>query len=101
MDGVKLPENWRTPDLDLGDEHWLWWNEPPSEPRKPGDNYDGAWVAHRKKDAQDDWSHPCLGHITLSGGGWQLHCFPATISPSLACSCGDHGFIQQGHWVRA
>jgi len=26
---------------------------------------------------------------------------PLTISPSVLCSCGDHGFIREGRWVRA
>lgn len=24
-----------------------------------------------------------------------------TLTPSLLCSCGDHGFIRDGKWVRA
>ena len=26
---------------------------------------------------------------------------PLTLTPSLLCSCGDHGFIRGGKWVRA
>ena len=26
---------------------------------------------------------------------------PLTLSPSLACHCGDHGFIRSGRWVAA
>lgn len=26
---------------------------------------------------------------------------PLTLSPSLLCACGDHGFIKNGKWVRA
>jgi hypothetical protein len=26
---------------------------------------------------------------------------PLTLSPSLLCNCGDHGFIRQGRWVSA
>ena len=26
---------------------------------------------------------------------------PLTLSPSLLCHCGDHGFIQDGRWVVA
>ena len=26
---------------------------------------------------------------------------PLTISPSLLCQCGDHGFIRDGRWVPA
>jgi hypothetical protein len=26
---------------------------------------------------------------------------PLTVSPSVLCSCGDHGFIREGRWVPA
>jgi len=26
---------------------------------------------------------------------------PLTISPSLLCHCGDHGFIRDGRWIPA
>lgn len=26
---------------------------------------------------------------------------PLTLSPSLLCACGDHGFIRDGRWVPA
>lgn len=26
---------------------------------------------------------------------------PLTLSPSLLCSCGHHGFIREGKWVTA
>jgi hypothetical protein len=26
---------------------------------------------------------------------------PLTISPSVLCACGDHGFIREGRWVTA
>ena len=26
---------------------------------------------------------------------------PLTISPSVLCQCGDHGFIRNGKWVVA
>lgn len=33
---------------------------------------------------------------------WQLESIePLTISPSLLCPCGHHGFIRQGRWVPA
>jgi hypothetical protein len=33
---------------------------------------------------------------------WQVASWePLTLSPSLLCHCGDHGFIQQGRWVPA
>lgn len=33
---------------------------------------------------------------------WQVECLdPVTLSPSLLCPCGHHGFIRQGRWVPA
>lgn len=54
-----------------------------------------------------DW---CMGGITLdvpaaeglSGARWQVQSMaPLTVSPSLLCQCGDHGFIRDGKWVPA
>jgi hypothetical protein len=55
---------------------------------------------------------PCAGFVTFSGDvqrevapdadTWDVLSWdPLTISPSVQCSCGDHGFIQEGRWVRA
>lgn len=53
----------------------------------------------------------CEGAITLDtpiarelfrGPFWQVESWdPLTLSPSLLCHCGDHGFIKQGRWVPA
>lgn len=33
---------------------------------------------------------------------WQVESQdPLTLSPSLLCHCGDHGFIRDGQWVPA
>jgi hypothetical protein len=33
---------------------------------------------------------------------WQVESWdPLTLSPSLACGCGDHGFVRDSSWVRA
>jgi hypothetical protein len=35
-------------------------------------------------------------------GRWTLeNVDPLTVSPSLLCACGDHGFIRSGAWVPA
>jgi hypothetical protein len=56
---------------------------------------------------------PCVGFIPFdspssraAGVGdahrWTLESIdPLTVSPSLLCACGDHGFIRDGHWVPA
>lgn len=54
----------------------------------------------------------CEGAITLdgpvqrevrpAGALWQVESWePLTLSPSLLCACGDHGFIRAGRWVPA
>jgi hypothetical protein len=53
----------------------------------------------------------CSGVITFdseitrevfNGPFWQVESWdPLTLSPSLLCKCGDHGFIKQGRWVAA
>lgn len=53
----------------------------------------------------------CEGAITFDtpiarsqfkGPFWTVHSWePLTLTPSLLCHCGDHGFITNGRWVRA
>jgi hypothetical protein len=92
--------------LDLGHEHYLSWVIKTDEgPRI------GATIEHTKPDGE-----PCLGGISwasskweeergLSGFKWKLESPEAdehiTVSPSILCSCGDHGFIRDGKWVPA
>ena len=60
---------------------------------------------HRPDDGE-----PCAGGIMFDLPGvaeafpnrplWTLVSVdPLTVSPSLLCSCGSHGFIQDGKWV--
>lgn len=55
---------------------------------------------------------PCAGFVTFAGQvqrevsphqvTWDVQCWdPLTITPSVLCSCGDHGFIREGRWVPA
>jgi hypothetical protein len=56
---------------------------------------------------------PCVGFVTFAGdvqrrieperrNTWDVQDWdPLTITPSVLCSCGDHGFIREGRWVRA
>lgn len=53
---------------------------------------------------------PCAGGITFDGevqrrlnmpdrALWRVESWePLTVSPSLLCMCGDHGFIRNGRW---
>ena len=54
----------------------------------------------------------CDGFVTFAGDvqakvhpgapKWTVESWePLTLSPSLLCHCGDHGFVRQGRWVRA
>lgn len=68
----------------------------------PVDKY-GAFVHHKKADGSS-----CSGSIVFDSEaarfngreGWQVESWePLTVSPSLLCSCGDHGYIRNGVWV--
>lgn len=98
-------------DLDLGDKHWLqfWsWNaRVSSDPEGPtrGQPWHGAIVVHEKDDGK-----MCEGSVTWEPGHqpdsrtWDIEGEPGehmTLSPSLLCHCGDHGYIRDGKWVRA
>lgn len=68
----------------------------------------GAIIRHSKPDGT-----PCEGaiHFALpetekmsiaASHRWQVESWqPLTLSPSVLCACGDHGFIRDGRWVRA
>lgn len=48
-------------------------------------------------------SRPCGGWVPVNHDGETRHWTvekldPLTLSPSLLCSCGDHGFIREGRW---
>jgi hypothetical protein len=63
-------------------------------------------IRHKNSDGND-----CEGVITfdskiarevMMGPFWEVESWdPLTLSPSILCSCGDHGFIKQGKWVKA
>jgi hypothetical protein len=54
----------------------------------------------------------CVGWSPFNGSAWAkmfgnqgwdvVQREPLTLSPSLLCrACQDHGFIREGHWVKA
>lgn len=64
----------------------------------------------RKRGSVDEGC--CIAGITFAGDvqrriapdrpSWTVESWdPLTISPSLLCHCGDHGFIREGRWVAA
>lgn len=90
-------------DLDIGDGHYLRWGYKHFEGERPPDERPvSAIIAHVKPDAPHRF---CEGAITFEPGYgppvWQVHSWePLTLSPSLLCHCGDHGFVRDGRWVR-
>lgn len=90
---------------DLGDDHWLLSWYVTADGAVPGvdratEEREGAIVLHRQANG-----HFCPGTVWFRPGtrpSWTVESWdPLTISPSLLCHCGDHGFIREGKWVRA
>lgn len=105
--------------IDLGDEHTLTFMAwAPDRDLNP--QYDGipdverfaASIEHRRPDNGER----CTGAVTFDGevarelaargsynqARWTVESWdPLTLSPSVLCECGDHGFIREGRWVRA
>lgn len=91
------------PDLWLDDDHAIEFitRQGETEPY-------GAHIWHRpgpkKRDpsAMHGW---CLGTFQwrgMNGPNWTLESMsPLTVSPSILCSCGAHGFIREGKWIPA
>lgn len=101
--------------IDLGDGHtaeWEGWY--PDRDLNPGlegipdVEMWGLVIFHKNPAGQD-----CAGFVTLDGevqrrmepnrpDRWTVESWePLTLSPSVLCSCGDHGWIREGRWVRA
>lgn len=85
--------------IDLGDDHWY----------TPVVNNGGEWVGITEwhHTSNGDW---CAGWVPFSGGQpasrvgttWDVASWePLTLSPSLLCSCGSHGWVRDGRWVAA
>lgn len=75
----------------------------------------GLLIRHRTKDPASPyadaqgWCHGAI-HFDIpemflmrdKGPWWKVESLePLTLSPSLRCRCGDHGFIRNGVWVPA
>lgn len=103
------PEGW----TDIGEEHAIrffgWHPDDLAANRErfgvplPNVERAGVFVRHRKPDG----SECCASiHFDLpetkaieSKDKWQVQSLdPLTVSPSLLCHCGDHGFIRDGKW---
>jgi len=87
-----LKERRATYDIDLGHDHLLRFFNTTEEKKA------GAHVMHVCRDGI-----LCEAGIEFHGPhAWTVESWePLTISPSLLCKCGDHGFIREGKWVPA
>ncbi len=100
--------------IDLGDGHtfrWAAWSPDrtlnPQYSDVPDCEHATGLIEHTKPDGVT----PCMGGIIpdtapehLIGGRptWHVESLePLTLSPSILCKCGDHGFIRNGQWIKA
>lgn len=106
------------PDLDLGHDHYGiffgWYPDRELNPHTahlPDVERYGLEIIHPSADPAR-LGKPCAGYITFAGpvqqeiapnqATWDvLSWSPLTLSPSVLCSCGDHGYIRNGVWVPA
>lgn len=71
-----------------------------SHPAKDGtgNNGDGTCTSAIHFDTEETRRYFSNERVAWTVESWE----PLTISPSLLClTCGDHGFIRDGRWVRA
>ena len=105
--------------LDLGHGHhlrWVSWKSDralnPQYADLPDVERYGAMIAHPRAASAEWASGECEGKVTFAGpvqqriqpavATWTVVSWePLTLSPSLRCGCGDHGFIRDGRWVPA
>lgn len=117
----------REPDLELGEDHVLWYFQwapdrdlNPQYADLPDVKLAGANDGHLRPDGTYcegaiTFDVAPMNHLTPAAALWQVQSFePLTMSPSLLCKapvydaagkvigeCGDHGWIRDGRWVRA
>jgi hypothetical protein len=101
--------------LDLGHDHWLRWASwspdrdlNPQYADLPDVERAHAMIDHPRA---SDPTKRCVGgvipdtaplHIIAGRATWHVESLePLTLSPSILCSCGDHGFIRDGRWIPA
>lgn len=109
MSQLTLPEGEKF-DLDLGDEHYLQWTGHSSG---SGERC-GTIIYHpwpQPKPDPENWTPWCAGSVWFKDPGigrsvslWALHGEAdehLTLSPSILCGCGDHGYIVDGRWRKA
>ena len=98
--------------LDLGDGHRLiyhfWAPDRELNPLYadlPDVERFGASIEHRSPAGVQHvggitFDGPVQRQVSNGRAFWQVEQWdPLTISPSILCSCGDHGWIRDGRWV--
>jgi len=101
-------------EIDLGCDHFLtfscWKPDRALNPRYdhlPDVEKYGALVRHKTPNGKEcngyiHFDGPVQRELGPHGPFWVVECWdPLTLSPSLLCECGDHGFIRNGHWEKA
>ena len=111
------------PLIDFGDDHygrWIGWHPDrelnPQYANMPDVDRCTLVIRHRLR--AEDREQLCRRHGYCEGAVtihdeltvrlwpntalWQVAAWePLTLTPSVLCHCGDHGFITAGRWVRA
>jgi hypothetical protein len=87
--------------IDIGDSHVLVLITPPGATEPTGVEVEHLTPAGKR----------CMGWISLDvarnadlpeARKWQVQSWdPLTLSPSLLCGCGDHGFVRGWRWIPA
>lgn len=96
-----MPEKF---DVDCGNGVFLFWTTYQG-------TRNGAMIIHQKADPPNN-NGECWGHIWIEGHPlaaeenrptWQFNgdFEKPTLSPSILCACGFHGFIENGKWRNA
>lgn len=116
--------SWETPpegSIDIGNDHWLrytrWAPDRDLNPQYkdiPDIPKYGATIWHRERGGDGGYHAggvtfdiPEVRNLDAIEGyrqheTWQVELWePLTISPSVLCQCGDHGFVRAGKWVSA
>lgn len=94
--------------LDLGHDHYLAWvvkgeyDDTPVGATIEHKTPDGSWCMCGVRWANSAYEDE---HGGSARNAWKVES-PAidehlTLSPSILCPCGDHGFIRDGKWVPA
>jgi hypothetical protein len=99
-----------TQQIDLGSDHWMSWYVLYSN----SEQRTGIIVWHPLTPACEEQGCTFLGSCggsvpfdipeneSVDGPKWSVESWdPLTLSPSLLCHCGDHGWIREGRWVIA